>query len=219
MLALTAACGNSPTSPVNADYHFGADGWTAGFADYRPSQADGMNLVSRIEPVPPPVGRDGVLIGGTNHSDDLFMFLKRRIDTPRDSTEYVADIAVEIATDVPTGCGGIGGSPGESVWIKAGASAAEPVVAPDEAGTLRVSVDIGNQATGGANAAVLGTIGNSTSCDAGVRRWELKTLSGTVPVTSDSAGRVWIFAGADSGFEGRTEIYVTQVSVGLSTTR
>ena len=217
-LALGAACGDGPTAPISADYTFGADGWTSGFADYRPSEAGPMQLVSRIEPVPPPVGRDGHLMGGTNYSDDLFMFLTRRIQTPRESTTFTADFVVEFATDVPSGCGGIGGSPSESVWVKAGGSPTQPVATVDEAGTLRMSVDIGNQAIGGANAAVLGTIGNSITCEMSVRRWELKTLSGSLPVTSDANGRLWIFVGSDSGFEGRTEIYLTQVMLGLSTT-
>ena len=84
---------------------------------------------------------------------------------------------------------------------------------------LRMSVDIGHQSSGGANAVVLGTIQNSTTCDAGIRRWELKTLGGSIPVKSDAAGRLWLLIGIDSGFEGRTEIYLTNVSFDLSTTR
>jgi hypothetical protein len=202
--------------PARTEYVFGADGWTAGFADYHVSQGEAMALTTRIEAVPAPVGKPGHLVAGNNHSDDLFMFLKRRIDTGQDNTDFDVDVVVEFATDVPTGCGGIGGSPGESVWVKAGASGREPVPVPDALGTLRMSTDIGNQSTSGANAVVLGTVNNSLTCEMGVRRWELKTLAGSLPARSDGLGHLWILVGTDSGFEGRTEIYFTNVTAGLT---
>ena len=77
---------------------------------------------------------------------------------------YLARFNVEIATNVPSGCIGVGGAPGESVWVKAGATTVEPV-AIDQGGQLRMNIDKGNQSNGGANAVVLGNVANSRSCD------------------------------------------------------
>ena len=109
---------------------------------------------------------------------------------------------MEIATNTRTGCYGVGGAPGESVWIKAGASEVEPLPVLED-GYLRMNVDIGNQSQGGEHAVVLGHIGNSRSCEQS-RQWELKSLprrSTPVPVSASPNGRVWLPFGVDSGFE------------------
>ncbi len=41
---------------------------------------------------------------------------------------------------------GIGGSPGESVYVKAGATTEEPLIIEDSDGWLRMNIDKGNQA-------------------------------------------------------------------------
>ena len=107
--------------------------------------------------------------------------------------------------------------PGESVYIKAGASEVEPL--PVLEGTyLRMNIDIGNQSRGGEQAAVLGNVANSRPCEQ-APEWERKSFpaqSVPAPVTASSDGRVWILFGSDSGFEGRTQIYYTRVSVTLT---
>jgi len=73
-------------------------------------------------------------------------------------------MGVEIATRTPSGCFDIGGAPGESVWIKAGATGVEPLPILI-GGDLRMNVDVGNQSQGGENAVVLGNVANSRSCE------------------------------------------------------
>ena len=113
-----------------------------------------------------------------------------------------------------------GGAPGESVWIKAGASAVEPV--PVLKGSiLRMNIDIGNQSAGGEHAVVLGDIANSRPCGQ-PRRWERKAFpsrSLPAPLVAPTDGRAWLLFGSDSGFEGRTEIYFTRVSITLTPAR
>jgi hypothetical protein len=58
-----------------------------------------------------------LFISGVNRSDDLFMYWKGQIVGLSPGTSYRASIEVEFATNVPSGCVGVGGSPGESVWI------------------------------------------------------------------------------------------------------
>jgi hypothetical protein len=216
-----AACGGGPTQPrgsliVTFDFAAGPLGWSAGFADYPAGQESFYELTQTVAPLPPPLapGRSAWFLSGNNHSDDLFMFLARRLDGLRPAAVYRASFTVEIATDVPRGCGGVGGAPGESVFLKAGASGVEPRVAADAFGWLRLTVDKGNQATGGANAVVLGTIENTTSCEDGIRRWELKALESApraLTVTADGSGAVWLLVGTDSGFESTTSIFYTRV--------
>ena len=112
------------------------------------------------------------------------------------------------------GCVGVGGAPGESVWIKAGATAVEPLPVRDGF-YLRMNVDIGSQSAGGEQAVVLGNIANSRGCEQ-PRRWEIKSFqsrSTPIPISIPSNGQAWLLFGSDSGFEARTEIYFTRAAV------
>jgi hypothetical protein len=219
ILATAAACDlTSPggTLDVAFDFADGRQGWTAGFADYPAGQEDFFDLQNAYAPLPAPLGPASALfISGDNHSDDLFMYFTRRLDGLEPNALYDATFDVEIATDVPFGCGGVGGSPGESVWLKAGAVTTEPQTVLDELGNLRLTIDKGNQAVGGAAALVLGTIENSTPCEAGTRPWELKAFThpgAPLPVRADAEGAVWLLMGTDSGFEAVTAIFYTLVA-------
>ena len=201
------------------DFSSGAQGWEAAFADYPQGQESFFELRSGQQSLPAPLepGRSALFISGNNHSDDLFMFFKRRITGLQPRTDYEARFMVAFASEVPRGCAGIGGAPGESVYVKAGASAEEPLPRPDSSGTMVLNVDKGNQAAGGATAVVLGTIENSRPCDLANRRWELKSLASDagVPVMTDDSAAAWIFFGTDSGFEGTTTLYYTQIRIDL----
>jgi hypothetical protein len=146
------------------------------------------------------------------------MFIKRRLTGLRPGATYRASFDVEIATDVPADCGGVGGSPGQSVFLKAGASTIEPLPVADAFGFLHMNVDKGIQANPGAAAVLLGTIEGTIPCASGQRVWELKPFAGpsaTIHVTADAQGALWVFTGTDSGFEGTTSIYVTRFEVHL----
>ena len=110
------------------------------------------------------------------YSDDLFMLFKGQIDGLVPGARYAAVVSVEITTDTPAGCFGIGGAPGESVWIKVGATAIEPLPV-FEGAYLRMNIDIGNQANGGDHAVVLGDIANSRRCEQSPQ-WERKSFPG-----------------------------------------
>ncbi len=200
------------------DFHLGPQGFVGGFADYPPAHAPIYELTSDHRTLPAPLqSRAGHFLSGVNRSDDLFMFLKGSIGGLQPGALYGVSLSAEIATDTPAGCFGVGGAPGESVWIKAGVSAIEPL-AVRRGSYLRMNIDIGNQSRGGAQAVVLGNVANSRQCEQS-RRWELKTFEDrpmpeTVAVPDD--GRLWLLFGADSGFESRTDIYFTRASVTLT---
>jgi hypothetical protein len=222
-----AACGGSSTSASGTrtftfDFAQTTQQWTAGFADYPPAYEPDMELIAGYRPLPPPLDttRGGFFISGFNRSDDLFMFLARRVDGLRSGRTYAVEITVEFATNVPKGVGGAGGSPDTSVFVKAGASSTEPMVVMGPVGSCPssdrcVTIDKGNQAQDGREAVGIGTAGNLS----GTNRWELKELrsaAGALSVVPSASGSVWLLVGTDSGFEGRTSLYYTRISATLT---
>ena len=112
-----------------------AEGWTVGFADLPVNQDQSIyELDSGHRPLPDGLEGSGVYIQGHNRSDDLFMFLKRQVGGLRPNATYAVSVSIDLATNVPAGSFGIGGSPGESVFVKAGASTVEPETVEDDNG-------------------------------------------------------------------------------------
>lgn len=193
------------------DFAAGANGWQAGFADYPVGSEAFYELSAGVETLPPPLETlKGFRLTGNNHSDDLFMFIKKRFTGLAPNSRYSLRFQVTFATNVPRGCAGIGGSPGESVTVKAGATATEPAAQDDGNGFYVMNIDKGNQSAGGGNAVVLGDFANSEDCESADFDYELKTLDNShAPfiVSTDAEGALWVFFGTDSGFEGTTTIY------------
>ena len=197
------------------DFSDGEQGFVADFADYPPDDEEIYELTSGYRPLPAPLDPQSALfLSGVNRSDDLVMFFKGQVGGLVAGASYSVSVSAEIATDTPAGCVGVGGAPGESVWIKAGASEIEPL--PVLRGSyLRMNIDIGNQSNGGSNAVVLGNMANSRSCEQ-PRQWERKSLPArSIPetVSASADGRAWLLFGTDSGFESRTEVYFTRATV------
>ena len=221
--ALLGGCAAHPVTPTEAltfsfDFSRGPQGFIPGFADYPPRPRSDLRIDFRSPRPPGPAGVAlRLFLSGVNHSDDLFMFFKGPIPGLLPGTSYRATVSLEIATNTPVGCLGVGGAPGESVWIKAGVTAVEPLPVR-EGNYLRMNIDIGSQSAGGAHAVVLGDIASSRSCEQ-PRRWERKSFpdrATTTPIIASSDGRAWLWFGTDSGFEALTEIYFTRASVTLT---
>lgn len=192
------------------------------FADLPVEGQDIYELDFAYEALPAPLQhRRGLRMTGMNRSDDLAMLIKAPVGGLVPDTVYQVELEVEYATPVPSGCAGVGGSPGESVYVKLGAVESEPrAVEINEGGTryLRLNFDFGNQSQSGERALVVGNMANSQECDNPDGVWELKTGStqGTPFLArSDSAGRIWVVAGTDSAFEGLTIVYYTSLRVRL----
>ena len=218
--AVLGGCSGAPSAPTEVltfdfDFSRGPQGFTAGFADYAAGDEAFHELTSDYRALPAPLGpRSALFLSGVNRSADLFMFYKGAVGGLPPGARYRVSVGLEIATDTPAGCAGIGGAPGEAVWIKAGATAREPL--PIIAGAyLRMNVDIGNQSAGGAQAVVLGDVANARRCEQPLE-WERKSFPSRAtpePLLVPPDGRAWLLFGADSGFEGRTAIYFTRASV------
>ncbi len=214
LLPLLAACNNDDPQTVRIDFTQGTQGWVAGFADYPVGQDGFFELEADYRALLSPLNtsQNAQYISGNNHSDDLWMYYKGQVAGLDANRGYAVRFEVEIATNVPNGCIGVGGAPGEGVTVKAGASTSEPE-AIVIGGDWRMNVDKGQQTNGGDDALAIGDVANTVPCGE-PPRWELKQLSSgleSLQVQTDGSGSVWLFVGTDSGFEATTSIYYTWV--------
>lgn len=202
------------------DFADGPRGWIAGFSDYILSLA-ALNMASGIRPLPGELGLDGTgyYIQGTNTSDDLFMFLTRRFtvqDGIEPNRQYAFAAEIQVASDAPSGAGGVGGAPGESVYLKAGACSSQPFAQIDHEGMVTLNIDKGAQSNGGADAGVAGNIANGRSATE-PRQFVLlsRSYAHVKTVSADSAGNLWVIVGTDSGFESFTSLYYKVIKIVL----
>jgi hypothetical protein len=196
---------------IEFNFNSATDGWEADFADYPAAHETLYELTSQFTGLPHPLESSyGLNVSGNNHSDDLFMFIKKKITGFEPNAEYRLQFEITFASNVPKGCFGVGGSPGESVIIKAGAAAIEPLPYIDDSGYYRMNLDKGNQAMGGSDAISIGNFANSKICEDDDFSYELKTLNSSghpFSVFTNSDGALWLLFGTDSGFEATTSIY------------
>lgn len=224
LLVAFVACDDT-TGPENGseqlswNFDEGTHGWAANFADYPVGEDEFYELESGHEPLPEPLGDEGrgLLVGGNNHSDDLLMYITRRVDGLDPNTTYRVRFEIEIASNAAAGCAGAGGSPGESVWVKAGAATTQPVREEEDAGYWRLNIDIGAQSGDGENGFTLGDVAVEDS-DCLDPVYALKRLASprTVDVETDDSGALWLIAAIDSGFEATSRIWFTKVEARLT---
>jgi hypothetical protein len=227
----TLAQGTPSPVSVSFDFRNGALGWQAGFARYPPdTDRDGFyQLLAEMRSLPPELGVSGTgfYIQGNNHSDALVMFMKRRLSADDGivaGQAYQVDFTIVFASIAPTGCFGAGGSPGDSVNLRAGASPAEPLALLGIFRPFRdldMNIDIGGG--GGPNknglaASFAGTIANGLPCDSGPHPWVSiqRSHQHTTLVNANSSGELWLIVGTDSGFEGLTTLYYQRIDVTLT---
>lgn len=212
----------APRVSVSDDFRFGQLGWTAGFADYSPVHESIMELEAGIRALPTELGVQGTgfFITAHNRSDDVFMFLKKKLtaaDGIRPNHAYLLSFRILVASNAGgENCAGIGGHPGFSVYLKAGGSPEEPraaLVSDD----YRMNVDKGQQSQGGPAATVAGNVSTgSTNCSGDAPFMTLERLhQHSFPVTSNAESELWLLVGTDSGFEGKTRLYYQSISVVL----
>lgn len=206
------------------DFSQSLDGWEADFTDLPSNQDDSAfyQLTFAYTDLPPNLGaRKALMLSGANHSDDLFMFIKRKISGLIPNTPYNIVFEVELASNAQRGAVGIGGSPGESVFLKAGASELEPKKV-NQNNQYVLNIDKGNQSTNGNNAITLGDIAIPSTAT----QYTLITRTNASPYTSpynqtfvaqsNGDGEIWLIIGTDSGFEGTTTVYYTKVNIVFS---
>ncbi len=216
----TVYVGDKPSNEktITVDFHSQEAGWIAGFADYPVGQESFYELSASHESLPASLGdnRKGIKITGNNHSDDLFMFITKKFTGFAPNTRYQIDMELTIGTNARSGCMGIGGAPGESVYVKAGAHKTEPKAVSAGTSFYSLSIDKGNQAAGGSDVMLVGNIANGIDCDSADESFKKKTLkseAGRFTTYSDATGALWFIFGTDSGFEGTTTIYFVDAKI------
>jgi hypothetical protein len=216
---IVTACSSDKTIELKYEFSDNEEGWSGDFSDLPADhEKDLYSLGFEYSKLPAKTGveKNALLIGGSNASDDLFMYIKKKLtkaDGIKPGAKYQIKISVEFATDAPKGAFGIGGPPGEAVFVKLGASSKEPVPV-ENSGYLELSADKGAQNDEGKNAVLVGNAAKNSENEG----YELKKLDNfdrPITVSADDNGDLWIFVGTDSGFEGRTEIYYSSIEVTL----
>jgi len=202
------------------------NGWVGEFSNYWVGRENDCELswgwASLPTTIPPTVDgmtndhalKQGLYLAGMNRPDDLFMFIKRQITGLTPNTIYSLRYSVVIESNVDSGTdAGIGGMPGKSVVFKVGASSEEPQkIARNDYYFL--NIDKGNHANDGINAVIIGNIINpAVSHNARVFLPLELTQKKPLYAKTDSEGKLWLFLGTDSGFEGRTMYYIAKINV------
>ncbi|HYP06614.1 MAG TPA: hypothetical protein VER03_10335 [Bryobacteraceae bacterium] len=224
LLAPSAYAQREPQKFIQIADDFSRDSanWLAAFTDYNLINSV-PHRIAEIRTLPPYIdaSRRAFYLQAVNDSDDLFSFLKKPI-TPDDGIEpnaiYEVSFLVEFASNASTECAGLGGAPGLDVYLKVGASATEPV-ATLVGEKLTFNLDKGNQAEGGRDATVAGHIGViNDECDPEKARFVLaeRRQKHTQRVRASSFGWLWLFVGADSGYEGLNQLYYSRIVVTLT---
>jgi hypothetical protein len=207
---------------LNYSFETNDEGWQVGYTDY-PSNLtlnDSLNLYEMSYgyttlPASISPSQKGMHIKGANRSDDLFMYLKKKVNGLKANASYQLDFNIELASNAPLGAVGVGGSPGESVFFKVGASPVEPKSAKASDNHYHLNLDKGFQMTEGKDMVQIGNIGvaNNTSQFTLITR---TNLTKPFQATTNNSGELWLIVGTDSGFEGLTEIYYANVKVDLT---
>lgn len=202
-----------------SDFSVSLEGWVGDFADYPIGTDDSAFYELRFEYTnwPSNLGspQKSILLSGNNHSDDLFMFLKKKVIGLQPNTDYTLVFEVALASNAPKNQVGVGGAPGEGVYLKAGASDIEPRKIVD-GNYYRLNIDKGNQSIGGNDMMLMGNIAvDSTQYDLISRN--NYSQNPQFIVRSNNQGELWLIVGTDSGFEGTTTLYYTNINVVFST--
>lgn len=203
------------------DFSESLDDWQADFVDLPAGEDDSAfyELKFAYTTLPQNLGgKNSIMLSGNNHSDDLFMFIKRKVSGLVPNTTYTLVFEVELASNAPQGSVGAGGSPGGSVFLKAGASKIEPVKTVED-GRWVLNIDKGNQSSHGQNAIMLGDIAippNSTDYTIISRSNVASSSTPVFMAQTNSAGEIWLMVGTDSGFEGVTTLYYTKINIVFS---
>lgn len=196
-----------------SDFEADSDGWVGDFADYPAGEESFYELTFERDTLPGPLEQNqwALKLSGNNHSDDLFMFVKKKVTGLEPNTVYYTTFTVEFASNVPDGMAGVGGSPGESVYIKVGGAPLEPKKMIEDNNHYRMNIDKANQSEDGENMKVIGDFSNDTE----EAVYTLKTVTNENPfgITTDENGTLWVIVGTESGFEATTTIYYNSVTV------
>ena len=204
---------------VEFDFARSDHGFVAGFADYPQDGDPSLYQFTASWQAGPanPGGASALFLSGVNRSDDLFMFWKKRIAGLPPNTPVMLTMEIQLASKYAEGLVGVGGAPGEGVSVKAGAVPFEPQAMVDRReGWLRMNLDKGNQSVGGKDMLVIGNVAKPE--DGNDEYVPLMRHQHGRPhaVKTAGDGSLWLIFGTDSGFEGKTALYYSKLTVWIN---
>lgn len=205
------AC-SAKTEPKSWSFDFTQEdsGFESVFADYHD---DGHNFetfeMAYERTVIPGTTSQGLRLQGHNRSDDLFMGVVKALTGLKPSATYTITLTFTLYTEAEAGSIGIGGSPADSVYVKAGFVNERPVVSEGEDGLWVLNIDKGQQSQGSPEIPVVGTMAKPEGSEAG---FVAKDFDVTLTVQTDASGNLWLVIGTDSGYEGLTVYYLDDIA-------
>lgn len=217
ILAGTAAA-KETTAGLTFDFNQNDGGFTPIFSDYPNEQGveEFYELRSGHEEVPIAEAGKGLFLSGNNHSDDLFMGYYKDLSGLVPETEYQFTVRFQLATNVENDMIGIGGAPGESVFVKCGVASKEPENSLDSLNHFCLNINKGSQSTSGSDMIVVGNLAKEEINRPG--EYEFNEIETKVIARTDEAGTAYLVIGTDSGFEGVTSFYLDDISVSWADT-
>ncbi|HYH97817.1 hypothetical protein [Hyalangium sp.] len=201
------------------DFSLAVSDWTGSYADFAMGQdPKDIQFVVERRMLPASTDRESgsLFLSSTNVSDDLFTFISYPVGRLKPNTPYAITFEMELASNAPRRCASTLGEPGEDVFLKVGASLAQPLPVEDaNTQRVRLSVDKGNQSLGSTSAQVLGDISNELEeCfNTPYRIITRDNLGNPLRITTNDEGRVWLFVGTESDYMGTTELYYDTLRV------
>ena len=155
-----------------------------------------------------------IKMSGSNHSDDMFMGFYKKVEGLNPNETYIYKLSFDIGTNVPKGMGGIGGSPGSSVYVKAGIVSEAPHATVDSLDHYRFSnIDKKNQSQSGVDLKVVSDMEKDSNDYS--EEYEYKTIVKHFIATTNENGEAYITIGTDSGFEGLTTVYYDNIKLSV----
>ena len=192
------------------DFETDYQGWTADFADYPVNDSITMQLQHKHQAMPGIApAQNGIYLFGQNYSDDLFLFLKRKLTGLTPNATYSIAFTVDLATDMPPD--GIGGG---DLTLKAGATAVEPKKIVS-GGLYRMNINKANQTQPGPDMDTLGHVHHNVP---GSFAFHLVKFANkrAFMAKADAQGNLWLIIGAESAFEVGAPLNVAALSATLT---
>lgn len=210
---------NSNEQPAETVFEFdfreSAHGWEPFFTNYPKGWSEKMELTFAYKSLPTPLDstEKALFISAINHSDDVSMLFRRQIEGLDANTTYSVEYMIEFASEVPSNCYGVGGSPGESVTLIANSGNMRPerILESDSEEYFVLNIQHEEDPINWLENSIIGNIANSRECEQGLEfeLKEIKTSPDHEKITTDDEGKVWLLFGTRSGFEGQTNLYYT----------
>ncbi len=219
MLMVLATCNDKNFVHPNPltllwDFNSGTEGWSGDFAEYPAGEEDYYELLFMHDTLPEPLDQNqgALMLSGSNHNGDLFMFVKRKVTGLDPNTAYYITFTVEFASNEPETPDASGGG-GNLIHVAAGASTVEPSKILGENNIYKMNIEKCNEGEDGENMMVIGNFINETKQPV----YALKTIENAQPFycTTNEQGEVWVIIGTDSALDTTTTIYYNSITVDL----